>query len=162
MDRSETDRQHGALYYHEWFAEWRADVSEAYDVGVVYDYVENAQTGTKDHTPVIEVQYAPGGEWSVRGEYQYQDTDRVDGIARTHLALIEYNVSSDLTLSAVGEHASEIDENFLFGQIDYHLTEEHYLSFTAGHRRGGYICVGGICRFEPEFEGVEARFITSF
>jgi len=168
LHRAQTDRQGGETYYHEWYAEWRSHVGEAYDVALVYDIIENKETGTKDKTPVVEVEYAPGGGWSLRGEYQYQDSKvlAVDEVpARdesTHLALLEYNISSSLTVSAVGEHASELDENFIYTQLDYHLSEEHFVSVTVGNRRAGYVCVGGICRFEPAFEGVEARFITSF
>ncbi|MFN0151705.1 MAG: DUF6029 family protein [bacterium] len=166
--RAETDRQGGDPYYHEWYAEWRTHLGDAYDLALVYDVIDNNQTGTEDKTPIVEVEYAPGGGWSLRGEYQYQDSDiaAVGDVpaseASTHLALLEYNISSDLTVSAVGERATAIEENFVYAQVDYHLSQEHFVSVTVGNRREGFVCVGGICRFEPAFEGVEARFITSF
>lgn len=168
LHRAQTDRQGGETYYHEWYAEWRSHVGESYDVALIYDVVENNETVTRDKTPIVEVDYAPGGGWSLRGEYQYQDSeiaavgDVPSSSASTHLALLEYNISSSLTVSAVGEHASELDKNFAYGQVDYHLSQQNFVSVTVGNRRAGYVCVGGICRFEPAFEGIEARLVTTF
>jgi len=171
LNRSETNEQDGDLAFHEWFAEVRRPIGERVEAALVYDFIEDAESETKNRTPVIEIEYHPEGERSLRGEYQFQDTETARlGKSSTHFALVECHVNLDLTFSVVGEHAGFLDpvsregakDDFVYAQADYHLTPNHFLSVTVGKRRAGYICVGGICRFEPEFEGVEARFVTSF
>jgi Family of unknown function (DUF6029) len=170
ITRSETDRQNGAAYFEEWFAEYKTGLGDAFEVTLVYDFIRNVENAVKDYTPIAEVQYAPGGEWSLRSEYQFQITDRGEVDETTHMGLLEYNVSPDLSFSVVGEMADIFDpvsretdwESFGFGQVDYHITDEHFLSVTAGKRREGYICVGGICRYEPQFEGIEGKLVTTF
>lgn len=170
ITRSETDQQSGAPYFEEWFAEYQTPLGDALELILVYGFISNVESAAKDYTPIVDVQYAPGGEWSLRGEYQFQHTDRGEVDETTHFGLLEYNMNAQLAFSAVGERADILDpvdrttswENFAYGQVDYHVTDEHFLSVTAGKRRAGYVCVGGICRFEPEFEGVEARLITTF
>jgi hypothetical protein len=170
VTRSETDRQNGAAYFEEWFAEYRTEIGEAFEVAAVFDYIQNVENAVEDYTPILEVEYAPGGEWSTRGEYQFQITDRGDVDETTHLGLLEYNVNTDLTFSGVGEFADVFDpvsretdwQSFIYGQVDYHVTDDHFLSVTVGKRREGYVCVGGICRFEPQFEGIEGRLVSTF
>ena len=170
ITRSETDRQNGAAYFEEWFAEYRTGLGESFELALVYDFIENVESQVKDYTPIVEVEYAPGGEWSTRGEYQFQTTDRGAVDETTHLGLLEYNMSSSLTFSAVGEYADIFDpvnrgtdwQSFVYGQVDYHISDEHFLSVTVGKRREGYVCVGGICRFEPQFQGIEGRLATTF
>lgn len=171
LNRAETDKQNGDLAFHEWYGEYRRPIGERWEGALVYDYIEDAETSTKNRTPAIEVEFHPEGDRSVRAEYQFQDTETERlGNSSTHFALLEFHANLDLTFSVVGEHAGFLDEisrepaknDFVYAQVDYHLSPNHFLSMTAGKRRAGYICVGGICRFEPEFEGVEAKFITSF
>jgi hypothetical protein len=43
-----------------------------------------------------------------------------------------------------------------------HLTENHDATLFVGSRQGGFICIGGRCRWEPEFEGVELKLFSHF
>ncbi|MFH1681297.1 MAG: DUF6029 family protein [Candidatus Eisenbacteria bacterium] len=177
LSRAETDRLNGNPFFHEWYAEWRQEIGEKYSVAAVYDYIRDEETGTKNHTPVFEAGYHPGGEWSVRSEYQFQRSKVDLGTERNHLALLEFHATYDLVFSAVGEHAASIEpsvdpdglpcsrekmDDFLYGQVDWFLSQQHHLSLMAGKRRAGFVCVGGVCRFEPEFEGFEFRLVSAF
>jgi hypothetical protein len=173
VSRSETDRQSGRLYFHEWFGEYRRPFGARADVAVIYDEIEDAESGTKNRTPALEVEFRPGGERGLRGEYQFQDTRSDIGTTSTHFVLAEVNVDLDLTVSVVGEHATFLvpvsagvvevaKDDFVYAQVDYHVSSDHFVSVTVGKRRAGYICVGGICRYEPEFEGVEMKLVSTF
>ena len=44
---------------------------------------------------------------------------------------------------------------FPSGQITYTLSRGGSLNLWGGQRQAGFLCSGGVCKFEPEFEGVE-------
>ncbi len=48
-----------------------------------------------------------------------------------------------------------VGDAFPSGQVTYSLTGGGYLSLWAGKRQAGQVCSGGVCKFEPAFEGVE-------
>ncbi len=188
LSRSETAHvdgdlfRHGGLSYHEWYADWKQDVGESWVVGAAYDYISDSKTAVQNHTSVVDLEYITGGEWGIRGEYQYQQSEGVAsyivgpgstlipvaGFARNHLALIEFVANYNLTISAVGEHATSFEatevpkDDFAYVQVDYRISQANYLSVTAGRRQAGFVCVGGVCRFEPAFDGVEVKLLTSF
>jgi cytochrome c biogenesis protein CcmG, thiol:disulfide interchange protein DsbE len=48
-----------------------------------------------------------------------------------------------------------VGDLFPSGQVTYSLNGGGYLSLWAGKRQAGQVCSGGVCKFEPAFEGVE-------
>jgi len=52
-------------------------------------------------------------------------------------------------------HPGEEEGPFPAGQISYTLTRGGNLNLWAGKRQAGFLCSGGVCKFEPAFEGVE-------
>jgi hypothetical protein len=177
LSRAESNRLNGKPFFHEWYAEWRQELGGKYSAAVVYDYIRDEETGSKNHTPIVEFGYHPGGEWSIRSEYQYQQSEVTLGTERNQLALVEFHATYDLVFSVVGEHtaslvpsfdpdnvpcAREKRDDFFYGQVDWFFSQQHHLSLMAGKRRAGFICVGGVCRFEPEFEGIECKLVSTF
>ncbi|HQF43061.1 MAG TPA: DUF6029 family protein, partial [Ignavibacteriaceae bacterium] len=47
-----------------------------------------------------------------------------------------------------------------FIQFGYKLGNHSDLSLLIGSRQAGNICIGGICRFEPAFQGIELKLLT--
>ncbi len=45
-------------------------------------------------------------------------------------------------------------------QAAYKLNDYIDVSLLVGSRQAGNICIGGVCRYEPEFEGVELKMFT--
>ena len=45
-------------------------------------------------------------------------------------------------------------------QFAYKLGEHTDVSLLVGTRQAGNICIGGVCRYEPEFSGVEVKMLT--
>ncbi len=48
-----------------------------------------------------------------------------------------------------------VGDAFPSGQVTYSLNGGGYLSLWGGKRQAGQVCSGGVCKFEPAFEGVE-------
>ncbi len=65
-------------------------------------------------------------------------------------AMFEMNNKSDEQ-----RPASEKEGPFPSGQIAYTINRGGNLNLWFGSRQAGYLCSGGVCKFEPAFEGVE-------
>ena len=56
---------------------------------------------------------------------------------------------------------NEVKRDFWgFVMFGYKVSQHTDLSLLVGSRQAGNICVGGVCRYEPEFEGVELKILT--
>ncbi len=174
VNRTETTKvtgdllRHSGLKFQEWYGEWRQEVGEGWIIAVAYDYLED-KLPTKNHTPVLDIECLLDGDWGVRGEYQFQQQENELGeITRDHLVLLEIHASYDLIVSAVAEHAQSVRpgdpplDDYLYGQIDYRISENNFITVTAGKRQGGFVCIGGVCRLVPPLEGAEVILLTSF
>jgi hypothetical protein len=124
---------------------------------------------TTAHTGVIDLSFSLDDLNTLRAELQGQHTEE-HGEYDDHMLTVEYTRAPDLSLSFVGERTNKSDlqklpgeaNRWFFVQLDYQLTENHDATLFLGSRQGGYICTGGRCRYEPEFEGVELRLMSYF
>ena len=106
---------------------------------------------------------------TLRGELQGQHTEE-HGEYDDHMLTVEYTRAPGLSLSFVGERTNKSDlqklpgeaSRWFFAQLDVQLTENHDATLFLGSRQGGFICTGGRCRWEPEFEGVELKLMSYF
>ena len=83
---------------------------------------------------------------------------------------MEYSRSPWVSFALVGEYTNKYKirnvqmdrHHWLYGQVSFNFWKNQRLSLLYGTRREGFICVGGICRYEPEFEGIEIKLINRF
>ncbi len=78
---------------------------------------------------------------------------------------LEYETAPRWAFAAILEVNNKFEEHrqltgeeegpFPAGQITYTLSRGGNLNLWAGKRQSGFLCSGGICKFEPAFEGVE-------
>jgi hypothetical protein len=47
-------------------------------------------------------------------------------------------------------------------EVKYHPNDRQELNLTYGSRRAGYVCSGGVCRLEPEFDGTKVEYLLRF
>lgn len=104
-------------------------------------------------------------------EHQHASSDRL-GSFDTEFIVIEGSRSPDLTASLLIETTNKSETQlalqgedetfFLGGEVSYTLFEQHELTFFVGSRNAGFICVGGVCRYEPAFDGAELKLISRF
>ena len=124
---------------------------------------------TSVHTGVIDLSIYLDDVNTLRGELQGQHTEE-HGEYDDHMLTVEYTRAPGLSLSFVGERTNKSDlqklpgeaDRWFFAQLDVQLTENHDATLFLGSRQGGFICTGGRCRWEPEFEGVELKLMSYF
>lgn len=113
------------------------------------------------------------GSW----EHQHKSADHV-GDYDDELLILEYEHKDGWSLSLLGEFLNRSREQELIEeplavfedersvwrglQVAGPLGDRHSLRLFLGGRRAGYICVGGVCRYEPAFDGVELSLISRF
>ncbi|MBU1675409.1 TlpA family protein disulfide reductase [bacterium] len=139
-------------------ADWR----EVYDTHFLRDQEYVTAVGEitwyadarRSWTLKFEHQHArdPGTEFGGNGEYDQQFTT------------LEYATAPNWTFAAILEtnnkYAAQRDfleeeGPFPAAQISYVTDDGAMFTMWAGKRLGGYLCAGGVCKFEPAFEGVE-------
>ena len=81
--------------------------------------------------------------------------------------MLEYLRSPNFNIALVAEmetrepEAGKIVREFWgFVQLGYKISYHTDLRVVIGTRQAGNICIGGVCRFEPEFKGIELNMIT--
>jgi len=126
--------------------------------------------GDTNYTGVLDVSLYLDPLNSLRCELQGQHTEEYGGEYDDHLLTLEFTRAPDFSLSLVTERTNKSDlqklsgeaNRWFFIQLDYQLTENHDATLFVGSRQGGFICTGGRCRWEPEFEGVELKLFSHF
>ncbi len=77
---------------------------------------------------------------------------------------LEYETAPRWAFAAIFEINNKFEEQrqpgeeegpFPAGQITYTISHGGNLNLWAGKRQAGFLCSGGVCKFEPAFEGVE-------
>ncbi len=108
-------------------------------------------------------------EW----EHQHKDSGFV-GEYDDDLIVAEIMAPNGWSISVLGEFLNwteeqqilqaeeEIRDSWSGVQLAGPIGDMHEIRFFAGGRRAGYICIGGVCRYEPAFDGVELTLLTRF
>ncbi|HWN83157.1 MAG TPA: DUF6029 family protein, partial [Candidatus Udaeobacter sp.] len=124
-------------------------------------------------TPIADLRFPIGGRYGLHLQYEHQHarSDRL-GSFDTDFGVIEWSRSPDLSASLLFEHSNksatqmelqnETETAFLAGEVSYQFLERHEVSLFVGARNAGFVCVGGVCRQEPAFDGAELRLISRF
>lgn len=77
---------------------------------------------------------------------------------------LEYELAPKWAFAGIFETNNKYDEQrsstedegpFPSGQITYTLDDGGNLNLWFGSRQAGYVCSGGVCKYEPAFEGLE-------
>lgn len=82
---------------------------------------------------------------------------------------LEYLRSPKFSVSVVSEMQTTEPETdrtvrkfWSFIQFGYNIGDHTDVSILFGTRQAGNICIGGVCRYEPEFSGIEFKMFTRF
>ena len=124
-------------------------------------------------SPIFESTYSIDPVNSLRFVFQHQHTDSKRlGEFDNQMYSLEFAHSPQYTVSLVGEWTNTSDVQrelqnrpnekklWLFGKFDINISLNHDLSIMYGSRQAGFLCAGGICRLEPEFEGIEVKLFS--
>ncbi|MBN1755822.1 hypothetical protein JW877_06365 [bacterium] len=135
---------------------------DQWDFKVVANYRKEGER--RYLTPIIETTYYLDDVNSLNLEFEAQ-SENEDRIGLLHLfASLQYNHSPDFAIGLEGGRFEGEPENNSFARIygNYSLSENHKIDVSVGKYPGGFICSGGVCRFEPEFEGLEIKITSMF
>lgn len=134
-------------------------------------YNEELEGNTKNITPIIETNYYLDNVNTLRIIFEHQLTknNSTQEEYYTSLLLLELLHSPWLSIAFVGEMLTKeltdgriIRPTWKFIQSTFSISNHTDLSILIGSRQAGNICVGGVCRYEPEFHGAEIKMLTRF
>jgi hypothetical protein len=129
-------------------------------------------TNTENITTIVDPQYELSDRDLVHLSWQHQHTKNCFDLSEydTELFQIEYSRSPYGSLALVGAYTNQFKLNnvdmhrhtWLYGQLTLNFWHNQELQILYGSRQAGFVCVGGICRYEPEFRGIEVRVVNRF
>jgi hypothetical protein len=155
--------------FEDFYFQYNQGWSSSFESILAFGYREEKVTNTKSITPIIEGKYYFDDINTFRLVFEHQHVTEfnTDEEYYTDLLLLEYLRSPKLSISLVAEmqtkepEANNTERKFWgFVQLGYKLAEHTDLRLLIGSRQAGNICVGGVCRYEPEFEGIELVMFT--
>lgn len=132
-------------------------------------YNEEFTSSTKNRTAILENRLHLNDYNTLRIILEHQQTYNFFNFENYYddVLTAELLHSPDFSVSFVSEMLSRYnDGNKLIRrfwnlvQFGYKAFENAELTLLVGSRQAGNICIGGVCRYEPEFRGVEFKMIT--
>jgi hypothetical protein len=144
---------------------WNDNFNSTFAIG----YNEEASSLTKNITPIIENKFYFDDINTIRLILEHQHTTNTLSKEKyfSNVFSIEYLRSPSFNIILLTEmQTKESDSGKLirkfwsFIQLGYKISSHTDLSLLVGSRQAGNICIGGVCRFEPEFRGIELKMLT--
>jgi len=113
---------------------------------------------------VADVQYKFDRKKSLRVEAQYLLSGEHEG--DWGAALVEFNLApkwsffvSDMYNIGRGDKGTDKNYYSVGGSLTIKRTR---IQLSYGRNRAGYVCSGGVCRFSPEYNGINLAVTASF
>lgn len=134
-----------------------------------FNYNEELSSSTKNITPILENKFYFGDIHTFRVVLEHQQTEVVATTEKyfDDVITLEYLRSPNISISLVAEMKTSEPENenlkrdfWGFVRFGYNIAHHTNVSLLIGSRQAGNICIGGVCRYEPEFEGIELKILT--
>lgn len=132
-------------------------------------YNKELDTDTKNITPILENRFYFGDVNSINLtlEHQQSKNNITEEEYFDDVVTLEYLRSPNFSVSVVSEMQTrepeagrKIRKFWNFIQFGYKVGYHTDLTLLIGSRQAGNICIGGVCRYEPEFSGVELKMLT--
>ncbi len=143
--------------------------SESLTSILAFGYNEELSTNTKNFTPILENKFYFDDINTIKLVLEHQQTENLTTDEKYYddVIAIEYLRSPNFNVSLVTEMQTKEPEEgnvvrkiWSFIQFGYKLGNHSDISLLIGTRQAGNICIGGICRYEPAFQGVELKILT--
>jgi hypothetical protein len=157
------------LEFKEFFLQANRNWNSNFNSTFAFGYSEEASSKTKNITPIVENKFYFDEINTIRIVLEHQHTTNsiTDEKYFSNVFSIEYLRSPNFNIVCLTEmQTKESDSGKLirkfwsFIQMGYKIFSNTNLSLLIGTRQAGNICIGGVCRFEPEFKGVELKMLT--
>jgi Family of unknown function (DUF6029) len=153
----------------EFYLQAQRDWSSAFTTIAAFSYNEELSTNTKNLTPILEFRYYFKEVNTIKliFEHQHSTNKQTEEQHFTDVLSLEYLRSPRFNVALVAELETRepkpgniVRKFWGFVQFGYKLGYHTDISLLVGTRQAGNICIGGVCRFEPEFRGVELKLLT--
>jgi hypothetical protein len=144
---------------------WGENFNSTFAIG----YSEESSSKTKNLTPIIESKFYFDDINTIKIVLEHQQTENILTKEKyfSDVFSIEYLRSPSFNLILLTEMQTKeptvgkmIRKFWSFIQVGYKISSHSDLSLLIGSRQAGNICIGGVCRFEPEFRGIELKMLT--
>jgi len=169
---SKTLTHQGNRIFEEYYGEVHHYFNENLESRIAAAWTYDFTTNTENITPIADVLYNLGERDQLHLNFQHQHTiNQFDKSEYDNeFLMIEYSKSPLFTIALVGEYTNkyqlrniQLDQHYwLYANVTINIRSNHQLSVLYGSRQEGFVCVGGICRYEPEFKGLEVKLINRF
>jgi hypothetical protein len=153
----------------EFYFQGQRDWSSSFTTIAAFAFNEELTSNTKNITPILELRYYFQNINTIKVifEHQHSTNRTTDEQHYRDVLLLEYlrsplfNVAFVTELETREPEAGNIVRKLWgFVQIGYKFGYHTDISLLIGTRQAGNICIGGVCRFEPEFRGIELKMLT--
>ncbi len=165
---SSTETQDGEQIYEEWYLQVEQDEIMGVHVRLGYDAKES--DGLELGTVVGEFTWlaSPTSSWVLKAEQQHVTDPGNEfgslGKYDQQFVSLEFSTAPHWSFTAMCEFNNKFEAQrdflekegpFPAAQVSYVTEAGDLISLWAGQRLGGYLCAGGVCKWEPPFQGVE-------
>jgi hypothetical protein len=153
----------------EYYFSGQHDWSENLTSIAAFGYNEELATNTKNLTPILENRFYFGEVNTIKLILEHQQvTNRTTTEEYfSDVVELEYLRSPSFSIALVAELQTKEPEKdrivrkfWGFIQAGYKIGNHSNISLLVGTRQAGNICIGGVCRYEPAFQGVELKILT--
>lgn len=172
LNHSQTFNHADKRIFNEYYGEVHHSLQDLLEYRLAAAWNYDFTTNTENITLLIDGSYNLSECDQLHGSYQHQHTkNRFDKSEYDNeLLLLEYSRAPWLSLALVGEYTNkdqlrnvQMDRNYwIYGAVTFNFFKNQQLSILYGSRQEGFICVGGVCRYEPEFRGIEIKLTNRF
>jgi len=169
VNASHIETQHHVPVYREFYVHWEQERFGPWRFRLAYAYQESE--GLRQ-TPIAEVTYRFNSTQSLTLQAEHQHV-RLGGTGGYDFGeydqdwfKLEYEIAPNWAFAAILEVDNMYQEQRDFLGLDkkgpfpsavvaYNIRGGGNLAVWYGKRQAGNVCSGGICKYEPEFEGIE-------
>jgi len=169
FQRQINNKSESRVQFREAYLQTNHNLNENFYFAAAFGYREEKDSDTKNFTPILESRYYFDEINTLKLIIEHQST--ANNITNeeyyTDLLSLEYLRSPKLSIAFVTEIETRepqpgktVRRVWGYLQAGYKLGDHTDLTLLFGSRQAGNICIGGVCRFEPEFRGIEFKMLT--
>jgi hypothetical protein len=153
----------------EFYFQGQRDWSSDFTTLVAFAYNEELASNTKNITPIVDLRYYFNKINTLKLIYEHQNSTNKTTSEQYYndVLVLEYLRSPNFSVAIITEmetrepESGKIERKFWgLVQLGYTIGYHTDLFVLVGTRQAGNICIGGVCRFEPELRGIEVKMIT--
>lgn len=148
-------------WYHHWDEQWSTVAALGYN--------EELDKNTKNITPIFEARYYFDDVNTMRTSVEHQSTHDRNSKEKffVDVFMIEFLHAPSFSLTWLGELETReplpgnvVRKMWNLLQFGFKVAEHTDVNVLIGSRQEGSVCIGGVCRYEPAFSGIELKMMT--